>query len=177
MSKNSFVVLKISAAVMILFIVSQGSAGEMQIHLSRLSQLQGQISSAERDIEVLLDEKKHAHDQKELHQIVTALTERHKELSKSSKNYEELRQHIRFEHPDKNADLERQYIRHKLKSIAEFENGIGLDSRLDRIKARALAIFPLPERPPRPPSVIFGLRNPASQVEDEDAPEQIHLKK
>lgn len=144
-------------------------------HSARLAMLTKQIETKENDIRHLVLEKKEIHDEKKVASIMRQIGELQKALEKSSKEYEEEREHVRFEHPDKNDTLERVYVRHAMKSPDELEKGMGLDSRLDRAKARVLTMFPVPERK-EASRKKFERRKPASVHEDE-AEERVRLVK
>lgn len=169
--------LKYVAATLFVFVfVSRAEAGTWAEHAGRLGALQKQMETYESEIKDLIDHKRHANDQKVVKEIVRQIGERHKTLVETAKTYEDMRQHIRFQHPDKNAANDRQYVRYNVKSIEQLENEIGLDGRLDRIKARVLATFPVPEHEQEKKAEAKS-RKPASEDQDEDTPDKVMLRK
>lgn len=148
-------------------------------HTQHLSALSRQIEVAEHEIQTMIEEKRHLHSQAQIAEIMRSIASRQREIEKVSKSYEEERQHVRFEHPEKNDQLDHVYIRHEIKSIEDLENDLGIDARLDRVKARVLAKFPIPDRVNSAEVQRFRTRLPASknEIPDEDAPEKIILAK
>ena len=144
-------------------------------HASRLPTLSKKLEDSENEIKALLGEKNHAEDPAAIHEIMRSLAKKHKDLADASAEYETERLHIRFKHPDRAAVVDRQYVHYKLKSLDEMAKEIGLDGRLDRLKAKVLSVF-------QPPAVTAKAakegddRKPAS-LEEDDAPEKIRLTK
>lgn len=138
-----------------------------------------QIEVGEHEMHELLEEKHHSHDPKRVAAIMKQIDETQRAVMRAAREYEEERQHVRFEHPEKNDQLDHTYVRHEVKSIEDMENELGVDARLDRAKARALAKFPIPEKKITAAEAEFRTRLPASQpaVPDEDAPEKVKLVK
>lgn len=171
------VLFKVSLILLSAFSVSVAKAGSWNDHASRMTNLSKQIHNTEEEIRALIAAKQKTTDRKQLAEIVRNLGELHSKLQKLSKEYEEERQHVRFQHPERNDELERVYVRHQLRSIGEMETEFGLDARLDRLKARVLKTFPIPEEKEKSKEQAETVRQPASQPEDEDAPEKIHLRR
>lgn len=113
-------------------------------HKDRLPALAHKLQENESAIRHLLAEKKHVDDPAQVHEIMRELIEKHKALAQASKEYEDERLHVRFKHPDLASVVERRYKRYQLKSIEELGNVSGLDGRLDQLKAKVTAVFPLP---------------------------------
>ncbi len=143
-------------------------------HASRLPTLAKKIEDNEKEIKSLIEQKNHTENPSALHDIVRSLAEKHKTLAETSAEYETERLHVRFKHPDRAAVVDRQYVHYKLKTIDELANEVGLDGRLDRLKAKVIATFPTPA--PVEKTKSDTSRKPAA-VDDEDAPERIHLEK
>jgi len=133
----------------------------------------------EKDIHHLIEEKRHTQDPAKIAQIMREIGERHRALEKTAKSYEEERMHVRFEHPERADQLERQYVRHEVRSLEEMENDVGIDGRLDRIRALVLMTFPIPEKKMSQEEKNFRTRLPASKPEipGEDTPEKVILAK
>jgi hypothetical protein len=166
----------VAFAMTLLAFASVANARPWSEHSGHLAMLSKQMETHENEIKALIDHKRHTTDAKHIAELIKQIDENHKALVKVGKEYEEERQHVRFQHPEKNDQLDRTYVRHDVKSVEDIENELGLDARLDRVKARALMMFPLPEKEQKVamPKAIYS-RRPASQDNDEDAPEKIHL--
>jgi DNA-binding MarR family transcriptional regulator len=164
-----------------LFIASPVLADPWQNHVNKATALSRQIDANETEIRKLIEEKQHTKDPEALRGILHELTEKHKELAEQVKKYETERLHMRFKHPDRDLKEVRQYTRHKLKSLQELEDEAGLDGRLDRVKARVLVTFPVPQvKKPElkiPPEFRTNLRKPASLADENgEEPERVILR-
>lgn len=135
-------------------------------HKDRLPALAHKLQENESAIRHLLEEKKHADDPAEIHEVMRSLIEKHKALAQATKEYEEERLHVRFKHPDLASVVERRYKHYKLKSIEEIGNSAGIEGRLDRLKAKVVSVFPMPIEA-KSVTDEHG-RVPASTVEAED---------
>lgn len=149
-------------------------------HAGRLASLSTQIKGVERSILDMIDQKNKTEDPEQVKDLLESLTSQYGELKRLSKEYEEERLHIRFKHPDRNEAADRQYVRYRLKTLEEMEHAMGLEGRLDRIKARVTVIFPAPPRSqpaPEPSKARLDLlRGPAS-IEESELPERVRLVK
>lgn len=148
-------------------------------HTQHLAATLNQIQVAEQEIQKMIKEKQQTHNAARVAEIMNSISERQRAIEKNVAMYEEERQHVRFEHPEKNDQLDHSYLRHEVKSIEELENDLGIDARLDRIKIRVLAKFPIPDRTNTAEAKKFRTRMPASKtvVLDEDAPDKVKLVK
>jgi hypothetical protein len=148
-------------------------------HAQKLAAFSHQIEQGESEIHELIEEKRHSHDANHVAEIMKSIGERQRAIEKASSQYEEERQHVRFQHPEKNDQLDHVYVRHEVKSVDELENDLGIDARLDRVKARVLAKFPIPDRTQTAEAQKFRTRLPASKAEvsGDDVPEKIKLVK
>jgi hypothetical protein len=146
-------------------------------HVNHLALLSHTIETDETEIRSLIQQKRHVEEPEQIAQIMRQIGERHKNLQKVTLEYEEERQHVRFEHPEKNEQLERSYVRHDLKSVDDFENEMGLDGKLDVVRAKVLRTFPLPPAKTLATQQKSDVRHPASDAAYDDAPEKIHLVK
>ena len=148
-------------------------------HAQRLAAFSRQIEQGEHEMHELLEEKRHSHDAVQVAELIRTIAERQRALEKATAQYEEERQHVRFQHPEKNDQLDHTYVRHEVKSVDELENDLGIDARLDRVKSRVLAKFPIPDRTQTVEAQKFRTRLPASKatVSEEDVPEKIKLVK
>jgi DNA repair exonuclease SbcCD ATPase subunit len=160
-----------------LTLTPQAEAGPMAEHEAKLNGQKKQIEGLEGEIRELIQHKQHEHDAKQVQELIKEIANKHKELEKVSQEYEEVRLHVRFHHPDRNETVERKYLRYKFKSLKEMEDEFGIDGRLDRIKTRVSQTFPAPkpELKKNEPHAGAGLRKPAS--EDEEGFEAVKLVK
>ena len=99
-------------------------AGDWKVHASDLRAKIATIQQLEEKIEELVKQKnsKAGNTSAVLEQIVSS----HDELKKAVKDYNKLRNHVRFEHPEQGDDTERKYRPHRFKSIEEFEESVGI---------------------------------------------------
>jgi hypothetical protein len=153
------------------------SARPWSEHVNHLALLSHTIETDETEIRSLIKQKRHTEDAEQIAQIMKQIGEHHKSLQKATREYEEERQHVRFEHPEKNEQLERSYVRHDLKSVDDFENEMGLDGRLDVVRTKVLKTFPLPPTKSLAAQQKGDVRKPASESAEDDTPEKIHLVK
>ena len=171
--KQNLLGLVLLAAVFLL--PALASADPWSEHAARLPAFAKKLEDLEKETKELLEQKKAAEEPAALRDIIKQLSEKEKAMAEAAKAYESERLHIRFKHPDRADVIERQYVHYKLKSLDELESEIGIDGRLDRLKAKVLATFPLPPKAPDA-AKLADKRGPAS-VENEDAPEIVHLRK
>lgn len=184
-SRRSIPLLETLAVVALLFLmfVSGRPAFAQSNHSYTEDQtkLQGhmrEIEELRERIHHLVAEKKHADEKSEVKMLVDQIAEAYKRLKKVNHDHEALWLHIRFKHPEQASSLEKKYTRFKLKSLEDMEAEVGIDGRLDRIKAKVLATFPAPQHvevQQVETKVHPFYRKPAS-VED-DSPENITLSK
>lgn len=139
--------------ISLLFLVPNISfAGDWKVHASDLRAKIATIQQLEEKIEELVQQKnsKAGNTSAILEQIVTS----HDELKKAVKEYNKLRNHVRFEHPEQGDDTERKYRPHRFKSIEEFEEAVGIYGKLDRLKRKVKTTYgvedPKPPEPPKP---------------------------
>lgn len=144
-------------------------------HESYLTSLMARIRTFEKEISDMIESKHHIENSEKVRILTQQIAFKHADLAKVIKEYEAERLHVRFQHPDRDQELEREYSAHHLKSIDEIETAFGIDGRLDRIKRQVGIVFPVVD-----PSAEAKLRQPASVVpakEESDMPESIHLVK
>lgn len=144
-------------------------------HEARLQSYTAKIRGIEKEIADMIHSKHHTENSEKVKMLTQQISFRHSDLAKAVRDYEEERLHVRFQHPDRDMDANRQYSAHPLKSLEEIEAAFGLDGRLDRIRKQVGVVFPIaqPEKP-------ISTRQPASMKqsdEDDDMPGTIHLVK
>jgi hypothetical protein len=162
-----------------LALASQAQAGPIAEHDAKLSGQKRQLEGLESEIRELIEHKQHENDPKHVQEMTKEIAAKHKELEKVSQEYEEVRLHVRFHHPDRNEPLERKYLRYKFKSLKQMEDELGIDGQLDRMKSRVAETFPAPKAEPKKNPLqtgAAGLRRPASE-NDGDGFEKVKLVK
>jgi hypothetical protein len=138
--------------LLISFSPSFSFAGDWKVHASELRAKIATVQQLEEKIEDLVKQKntKAGNTAGILEQIVSS----HDELKKAVKEYNKLRNHVRFEHPEQGDDTERKYRPHRFKSIEEFEEAVGIYGKLDRLKRKVKTTYgiedPKPPEPPKP---------------------------
>jgi hypothetical protein len=133
-------------AISFLF-VCIAEAGEWDKHTVSLRASVGKIRAKESEIAQLIEVKKNVTDQQQMSEILVKITKEHKELVKFYDEFEKEKQHIRFEHPEEGAKLDRQYRSQKLKSVADFEFEGGIDGRLTELKEKVKKKYGEPANP------------------------------
>jgi hypothetical protein len=144
-------------------------------HESRLTSYMAKIRTLEKEISDMIESKHHIESSERVRILTQQIAFKHADLAKVVRDYEAERLHVRFQHPDRDQELEREYSAHRLKSIDEMETAFGLDGRLDRIRRQVGIVFPVSD-----PNAADRLRQPASvepKEEESDMPESIHLVK
>jgi hypothetical protein len=169
----------LAAAILagVLFHFSSAWAGTWHEHAVKLSYLAHEIKVFEGEIKDLVEQKKKTRDHKQIKELVDRLAKKHAELSRASRDYEAERLHVRFNHPEKNDEAERQYVRYDLRPLVDMEESSGIEGRLNHIKSRVLATFPVPPKQESEEMKNFRTQRKPASVEDEDAPERIRLSK
>ncbi|MEC9282288.1 MAG: hypothetical protein VX642_06220 [Bdellovibrionota bacterium] len=115
-------------------------SGEWLVHASKLKEKLATINQLETEIEnniEIKNTKKGAESAAALDTIV----EKHKELKKALEEYNKIRSHIRFEHPEQGDSTERNYRNVRLKSLEEFEDAVGIYGKLDRIQRKLKKVY------------------------------------
>ena len=171
--------LNITLAVMLLVLFSNAIIANAQTacrwteHESRLTSFTNKIRSLEREISDLIAHKKTLESSERVRLVTQQISYKHSDLAKAIRDYESERLHVRFQHPDRDLEGERQYMAVKLKSLDEIADSFGLDGRLDRIRRHVEVVFPSKKT-----EVAPAVRLPAAISDEEDgAPEQIRLVK
>lgn len=142
-------------------------------HESRLTSYTAKIRGLEKEISDLIAHKKTLESTERVRLVTQQISYKHTDLAKAIKEYESERLHVRFHHPDRDLESDRQYLAVKLKSLDEIEDSFGLDGRLDRIKRHVGVVFPTAKSDAGP-----AVRLPAAITDEgDDAPEQIRLVK
>ncbi|MBN8539023.1 MAG: hypothetical protein J0L82_01450 [Deltaproteobacteria bacterium] len=171
--------LNVTLAVMLLFlfsdvkIASAETACRWTEHESRLTSFTAKIRSLEKEISDLIVHKKTLESTERVRLVTQQISFKHSDLAKVIRDYESERLHVRFQHPDRDLEGERQYMAVKLKSLDEIADAFGLDGRLDRIRRHVGVVFPAEKTDTAP-----AVRLPAAiSDEEDDSPEIIRLVK
>lgn len=127
---------------------SNAFAGNWVVHASELRAKIAVIEQTEAKIEDLIKQKNEKSSGGSSTVVIDQIVEAHKELKKSVKEYNKLRNHVRFEHPEQGDDTERKYHPHRFKSIEEFEDSVGIYGKLDRMKRKMKKTYGIEEKKP-----------------------------
>jgi DNA-binding MarR family transcriptional regulator len=171
--------LNLASALLAVLISMPAFAGNWGEHETKLALLRQRVKDAETETMHLIEEKRNTHDQAAVKQIIEQIGISHEAFTKAAKQLEAEELHVRFKHPEHAEKADVKYTRRHTKSLDDMEAEVGLDGRLDKIKAQVLSTFPVPkllEASHVDAKLLPMLRKPAS-VEDEDAPEKITLVK
>jgi hypothetical protein len=171
--------IKSIGVAFVLAFVFNAQAGSWQEHEAKLATQRQRVKDAEEQIKALIHKKHESNDQSEIKTIIAEIGTEHEAYTKASKILEGEELHVRFKHPEHMEKSLVQYTRHT-KSIEELENEIGIDGRLDRIKVKVLATFPIPDhlkQTSAAPKIHPAFRKPASVDDDADQSEHITLTK
>jgi hypothetical protein len=176
--RQTILPLKVTLAVMLLFLFSQMKNANAETacrwaeHEVRLTGFTTKIRSLEKEISDLIAHKKTLESTERVRLVTQQISFKHSDLAKVIRDYESERLHVRFQHPDRDLEGERQYMAVKLKSLDEIADAFGLDGRLDRIRRHVEVVFPAEKTEAAP-----AARLPATINDQEEAVEQIHLVK
>ncbi len=106
----------------------------MMMHRSKLRALEGELQQ-------LIADKKHSEDPERVKELTTLMRTKYTELETSAAEFRVEAMHMRFKHPERGDDHERQYARFKLKTLKEYESSLGLDGQLDRLKIKVSQVY------------------------------------
>lgn len=162
------------------FVGSTALAGPWAEHMQKIPALKRQTEDLEGEIKHLIEEKRETDDDAKVRQLTLEIAEKYKALREAGEKLEAETTHVRFKHPEQASQLDRKYVRFKVKSMRDLESEVGIDGRLDRIKKQVMEIFPIPHAETaksEEPKISPYLRKPASVEVDDDVPEKIVLKK
>lgn len=167
----------VAAIFLVVGLISHSAVAETTCrwieHESRLTSYTAKIRSLEKEISDLISYKKTLENTERVRLVTQQISFKHSDLAKVIRDYEAERLHVRFQHPDRDLEGDRQYMALKLKTLDEIEDSFGLDGRLDRIRRHVGIVFPAEKT-----EAAETKRKPASvNVEDEELPEQIRLVK
>lgn len=127
-------------ACLLLVIPQSGIAGNWAVHASDLRAKIALIQQLEGDIEKAI-EQKNQQKSGDNTAVLQLIVDKHKELTKTVEEYNELRNHVRFEHPEQGDETERKYRSHQLRSLDEFEQAVGIYGKLDRVKLQLRRVY------------------------------------
>jgi len=108
-------------------------AGDWRNHQVSLSSQQARINSLESEIRTLIEAKQKANGADQAQAITKQIADLHRELTKVTREFQEELYHVRFRHPERGAEVDRQYPRNKLRTLQDLEKDTSLDAHLDRV--------------------------------------------
>jgi hypothetical protein len=111
-------------------------AGKWYEHVSQMKVYTNKINDSERKIRELIHEKNETSDISKKQTLNTEMFQEHNDLVETYKKYNELRYHMKYEHPEKGEIVDRRYLAMRAKTIDELEKEIGLQGRLTQLKKK-----------------------------------------
>lgn len=118
--------------ILILFISTISIAGSYYSHTIEMETLEGKIRTNQRKMLALIEEKKHTTNPEKIQEILAQIVESHKTATKALKKLRELKNHVKYEHPEKGQEVEEKYRRYNEKNWSDFEKDAGLEKVLDQ---------------------------------------------
>lgn len=103
--------------------------------------LKTKIVNVETNINQLIIEKSETKDLEKKENMLREITETHKELTKLYGEFDELERELRFRYPEKNNEGDRHYRLFRLRSLQQMEADLGLDGKLDQLRAKVRAKY------------------------------------
>lgn len=116
-------------------------SGDFKSHSGALKGWGARIQNKEAELKRLIDEKQKIKDQKLVKEKLDQIVATYNELLKLEKEYEEERSHVRFEHPEKGEELIKKYHPYRALTMEEYENEVGVDSKLTGIKSKVAKVY------------------------------------
>ncbi|MGE3973670.1 MAG: hypothetical protein AB7F59_04000 [Bdellovibrionales bacterium] len=133
---------KICVFIFCFFLIQGVFAREWDAHEVSLKASVDKIREKEKKIAELISHKNLMHEgAPELKAALEEITREHKELIALYKEFDDEKEHVRFNHPDQGQKIERKYSRFKVKTLDAFEGEGGIDGKLSRVKSKALKKF------------------------------------
>lgn len=127
-------------ALAILFLPLTTHAGDYQSHEMKLRKYEVEIEKHELEIRAMAKEKASTSDGREKERLHEAMVAEHSELEKISAKYNDEKVHLRFKHPEKGENKERQYSRHTVQPLSAFED-VSLDGKLDTFLGKFKRVY------------------------------------
>jgi len=127
-----------------LLTASHAYAGEWSAHEANLKTQIVRIREKEKKIRELIEEKKKTRNKDDVEKLLGEIQKEHKELTKIYKEFDQEREHVRFEHPEHGDKTDRKYQAYKLKSLDDFEQEGGIDGKLNKTKIKMLERYGVP---------------------------------
>lgn len=103
---------------------------------SRLQTLRAKIAAKDRAVRDLIKEKEHAKDPRRSHEIVTNMTNEHRELREATEEYDRQLNLLRYRFPEKGLKEQQRYKRVDVKSLDELEKQVGMEARLKQVTGK-----------------------------------------
>lgn len=171
------------APLLFIILASVAQAREWALHEASLKASVDKIREKEKKVIEIIKHKNHLPpDSPKAKAILEELTKEHKELTGFYKDFQDEKQHVRFEHPEQGLNVERKYTRYKVKTLEDFENEVGIDGKLSRLKSKTMRKFgekSAPEVAPPQPEPDQALLEEAEKAikEEEKNGKRIKMKK
>lgn len=110
---------------------------------ARVQGLKAKADNHEKQIEHLVAEKNHTHDEARLSHIIKELVVEHKAYAEASKEYDKERAFLMYRFPEKGVKGDRSYERSEIKSLEDMENQMSLDGRVKSVLVKVRKQYPV----------------------------------
>lgn len=125
----------------------QAVSGEWIAHLGHISVVMAKIDSKNQELKKLLEVKRKAQTEQELHTALDELSKGHRELLKLHVEFQELKNHARYSHPEQGNNSLRKYTTYRTDVLDEVEAEVGIDGKLNRFKEKIDEVYSPPKKP------------------------------
>jgi hypothetical protein len=109
---------------------------EFNIKTGKMATLESKIKASKEAVRDSLKNMHHSKDENEQKNMFKEALTQHSELLKSVKEYNTLRQELKYKFPKKSDSTTRQYLPLREETLEEIENELGLSGILNRIKSK-----------------------------------------
>ncbi|MCB0355689.1 MAG: hypothetical protein KDD40_01710 [Bdellovibrionales bacterium] len=130
---------KIFIALSLWLLVSPSHAKLMSEYTEKtgkLNILETKIRESKANIKARLKALDHTKDKEKKKELYDSLVAEHEELKKNIKDYNKIRQELKYKFPQKNDQTQRRYLPMREMSLKEIETESGLDGLLNRVKKK-----------------------------------------
>lgn len=157
--------------IVVVFLVFETAASDWETHKSELLRISAEIERHETELKELLNKKKR--EKRASPQLLKDIEATHRRGEKALKEHNKEVEHIKYRHPGREAEQEtRSYSILNPRTIEDYESDIGVDGKLDKIKAKMnkqYGSFSTEKEQPKP-------KAEESEVK-KDEPQRIRIKK
>lgn len=135
--------MRILSLVSILFFAAVFAAtDDFNAHLIELDGFQNRAGSIEKKIRELVAQTKVTKDKARIQSLTHEIVENHEEMEKLIKRADKLRNHMKYEHPEKGEVFDTRYPRLNRHSLKQLDSELGLDKILSELYKKVETTFP-----------------------------------